>query len=194
MATTLVGARVNAARALAGALLRGLRERWQHTAGVAQRAEELSVTVDPAERELLVAVAWLHDIGYSPALHETGFHPLDAAAYLDRLGWPLRMCSLVAHHSGARFVAHARGLHAALARYPYEQSPVADALTYADQTVGPYGRRTSLDDRMTEMLARHGADSDQAKVHPRRAPFLRDVAERVELRLSGLDTVDGARR
>lgn len=194
MATTLVGARVSAARALAEALLRGLRERWQHTAGVASRAEELTVTVAPAERELLVAVAWLHDIGYSPALHKTGFHPLDAAAYLDRLGWPLRMCSLVAHHSGARFVAHARGLRTAFARYPYEESPVADALTYADQTVGPYGRRMSLDERVTEVLARHGADSDQARVHPRRAPFLRAVAERVERRLSGLDTNDGGWR
>jgi hypothetical protein len=31
-----------------------------------------------------VAAAWLHDIGYAPAIAEsgTGFHPLDGARYL----------------------------------------------------------------------------------------------------------------
>jgi putative nucleotidyltransferase with HDIG domain len=164
---------------LARTLLPPPAERWHHTAGVAARARRLAAVVDPADRDLLVAAAWLHDIGYAADLHDTGFHPLDGARYLDRMGWPQRLTSLVAHHSGARFVAEARGFGAAMAGYPVEISPVSDALTYADQTVGPYGRPYTVDQRMAEMLERHGPDSPQARVHRARAPYLTGVADRM---------------
>src|SRR5437762_1920670 len=34
-------------------------------AGVAAKAAQVAVTVDAVDRELLVAAAWLHDVGYS---------------------------------------------------------------------------------------------------------------------------------
>src|SRR4051794_25425798 len=119
--------RVHDARDLARVLLADKTERWRHTVGVARRAEELAGTVDE-EPEVLVAAAWLHDIGYSAATHDTGFHPLDGARYLDRHRWPARLAALVAHHSGACFVASVRGLAHALDAYPREESSVADAL------------------------------------------------------------------
>jgi hypothetical protein len=150
---------------------------------VAARAEELAVTVDPTERHLLVAAAWLHDIGYSSQLHDSGLHSLDGARHLDRHGWPRRLAALVAHHSGAVFSADVLGLRDQLDAYPQERSPVADALTYADQTVGPTGQRVSLLERMDEVLGRHGPDSVRAQIHRVRAPHLLAVAERVERRL-----------
>ncbi|GAA0256928.1 HD domain-containing protein [Cryptosporangium japonicum] len=167
-------------RGLARALLPPPAERWFHTSGVAARAGQLAGVVDRDDRELLVAAAWLHDIGYADEVRDTGFHPLDGARYLDRLGLPKRLTSLVAHHSGARFVAEARGLGAAMADFPVEVSLVSDALTYADQTVGPHGRPYSVDQRMAEMLGRHGPDSPQARAHRARAPYLRGVASRME--------------
>jgi predicted HD phosphohydrolase len=215
--------RVHDARDLAQILLDGQTERWRHTIGVARRAEDLAGTVD-GEAEILISAAWLHDIGYSPAVHDTGFHPLDGARYLDRHRWPMRLCALVAHHSGARFVAavldsrrgragtaeraseaskHSGAVQAALeARsprehsehqqsgpataldaYPREESAVSDALTYADQTVGPAGRRMTLAERVTDMLNRHGPDSPNAQAHDLRWPYLVKVADRVERRL-----------
>jgi putative nucleotidyltransferase with HDIG domain len=184
MGTTGASARVNVARTLAEGLVGELGDRWAHTIGVAQRAEELSVTVASTEREVLVVAAWLHDIGYSPGLRASGFHPLDGAAYLHQHGWPDRVCALVAHHSGARFIARVLGLHHALDRYPHEQSPVSDALTYADQTTGPQGQPVSMDERIAEMLTRRGDNSPHAKVQHLREPYLRAVAERVQRRLS----------
>ncbi|MEJ3743922.1 HD domain-containing protein [Actinomycetes bacterium KLBMP 9797] len=184
MSTVAAPPRVGAARALAAALLHGLPDRLAHTAAVARRAGELVRTVDPGDREMLVATAWLHDIGYSPTLCETGFHSLDGAAYLQQQGWPDRVCGLVAHHSGAVFVARARRMADALARFRHEESPVSDALTYADQTVGPRGQRMSLEERLTEVLARHGAHSAHAQVHPLRSAHIRDAAHRVEQRMS----------
>jgi putative nucleotidyltransferase with HDIG domain len=174
---------VEHAEDLVSTLLPPSGERWQHTAGVAESARYFARTVPASERELLVVAAWLHDIGYAAELCETGFHPIDGARYLDRLGWPKRLTSLVAHHSGARFVAEARGLGTAMAAFPVELSPLSDALTYADQTVGPYGRPYTVEGRMAEMLRRHGPDSPQAQAHPARAPYLLGVAARVRGRL-----------
>jgi predicted hydrolase (HD superfamily) len=176
---------VRPARELAHHLLAGLPERLQHTAGVARRAAELRPAVrSDEEHETLVAAAWLHDIGYSSALHDTGFHPLDGARHLDREGWPRRVAALVAHHSGACFVARARGLDEALRAYHREDSPVADALTYADQTVGPGGMPMEVRRRMADMLHRHGPASANAAVHHVRGPHLLAVADRVEHRLA----------
>jgi putative nucleotidyltransferase with HDIG domain len=173
------------ARRLAKRLLRKpLRERWQHTQGVAARAAEVAVTVPPADRPVLVAAAWLHDIGYSPMIRRTGFHPLDGALYLRRRRWDPRVVALVAHHSGARFVPVERGFADLMAHFEFEDSPVADALTYADQTVGPGGRRMTVTYRIAEAIARHGPDSPNARARVDRVPYLLAVAERVEARLS----------
>lgn len=90
------------ARDLARRLLEEpLPRRWAHTQGVAQQAETLAGVLG-GDADLVAASAWLHDIGYSPALVATGFHPLDGARYLRSVEHTdERLCSLVAHHSGA---------------------------------------------------------------------------------------------
>jgi hypothetical protein len=175
---------VSAARELAGWTLAEVGERLQHSAGVAARAGQLAGTVAPHERRLLIASAWLHDIGYAPAARQTGFHSLDGALFLAARGWPPRLCGLVAYHSGAVFAADELGLADQLGLFGDESSAVSDALTYADQTTGPDGRPVTLAERMAEMLARHGTGSMQARIHPRRGPYLHAIAARVEDRLA----------
>jgi putative nucleotidyltransferase with HDIG domain len=168
-----------AARRLAEALLGDMGNRWLHTKGVAERAASLAAPLG-VDADLLTAAAWLHDIGYAEPTVVTGFHPLDGADHLTRNGWPSRVAGLVAYHSGARFVAAARGLSELLAAYPDERTPVADALTYADQTVGPAGARVDPAARYAEVLHRHGPCSWNAKVDPDRGPYLRAITRRVE--------------
>ena len=173
------------ARGLARKLLRKvLPERWAHSQGVASRAAEVAVTVPGVDRPVLIAAAWLHDIGYAPALHETGFHPLDGALYLRSKGWDDRLIALVAHHSGARFVPVERGFEVMMAQFDFEEGPVSDALTYADQTVGPHGRRMTVTYRIAEAITRHGPDSPNARARVDRVPYLLAVAERVEQQLA----------
>ena len=174
---------VEHARSVAADLLGNNEDRWRHTVGVAEYAATLTVIVPAEEGEVLVAAAWLHDIGYSPTLRETGLHPLDGAAHLDRHGWSPRISALVAHHSGNRFLAHARGLDDVLSRYPDEQSVVSDALTYADQRIGPYGQHMSIQARLADKITRHGPASVQAQVRSERDPYLIAIGERVERRL-----------
>jgi putative nucleotidyltransferase with HDIG domain len=187
--TITLPALVRDARDLARTLLESNPERWRHTVGVARRAEAAAVTLtDPGDVETLIAAAWLHDIGYAAPLRDTGFHPLDGARYLDRWGWPPRLVALVAHHSDARSVARLHGLSAELTAYPQEESPVSDALTYADQTIGPYGRSMTQAERFADMLHRHGPDSPTAMAHPVREPTLRAAVDRVQRRLRAAET------
>jgi len=177
---------VHAARDLAQVLLEPLPQRWRHTIGVARHAEELIDTLDGDDPDVLLAAAWLHDIGYAPSIQDTGFHPLDGARHLERTGWPARLTALVAHHSGAIHLATARGLEADLDSYPLEVTPLADALTYADQTTAPNGQRVTVRERITEATERHGPDSAHAAAAPTREPYLHAVADRVTQRLATL--------
>src|SRR5262245_22933017 len=100
---------VDAAQEMAeGKLASSLPRRWRHVRSVARRAKwtagKLALSDD------LVAAAWLHDIGYAPELVETGFHPLDGARHLRRMGIEGQVVGLVAYHSCAEVEAEVRGL------------------------------------------------------------------------------------
>ena len=124
-------------------------------------------------RPVLRAATYLHDIGYAEPLRQSGFHPLDGARFLQEQGWPALVVGLVAHHSGARFVADVRGLSAELLEFDDQRflsGPLADAVTYADQITGPERRAVDVETRMTEMLRQHGPDSPNARCHSVRTP------------------------
>jgi hypothetical protein len=181
-AATLVAVDMSEARGIAFGFLHRDSDRWLHVQAVAARADELRPAVAVEDGDLLVTAAWLHDIGYSPALRDTGFHPLDGARYLASLGHE-REAALVAHHSGARFVAEVRELVPELARFPYTESALTDALTYADQITGPRGERLTVADRLADAVRRHGPDAPTTLAAPRRDPYIHAAAERTEGRL-----------
>ncbi len=146
------------AAAYAEGLLEPLGDRWRlHTVGVAERARRAGVVLAEAEREALVAAAYLHDIGYAPALVATGCHPIDGARHLRELGYE-RLAGLVAYHSGARFEAQLRGLAEELAEFADEGSAVTKLLTYCDMTTGPRGESLTLDERLAEVNRRYGPE------------------------------------
>ncbi|MDQ0375960.1 HD domain-containing protein [Cellulomonas humilata] len=130
----------------------GLRQ--EHVRGVARAAEAASDMLDVSP--LVVAAAWLHDIGYAPALAHTGLHGLDGARYLRGVRANGRLCRLVANHTHAWVEAEARGLADVLAEeFPAEYSLTADVLTYADLTTGPDGEPVTVEERIAEILRRY---------------------------------------
>jgi hypothetical protein len=126
-------------------LLSPLGDRWLHVQGVARQAQRVGATLPAGERDELVAAAYLHDLGYAPALVQTGLNPLDGARHLRALGHE-RLAGLVAHHSGARAEAELRGLAAELAEFGDEASATSMALTYCDMTTGATGEPVTLAD------------------------------------------------
>ena len=169
------------ARDLATRIMREDPDRVRHLGAVAERAEALSVTVPATMVDTLVASGWLHDIGYAPALRQTGFHPLDGATYLRGEGWPDPVCELVAHHSGSRFVARIRGLDGPLREFEFVEDAPSDVLTVADNTVS---------ERLREKLQRHGPDWPGARANPERDDYIRAAARRVVQRLASMGRTD----
>jgi len=144
---------------------------------------------EPADRPVLRASAYLHDIGYSTELVTSGFHPLDGAAWLQRAGYP-RLAGLVAHRSGARHEARLRGLAAELDTYLEERSDMSDALAYCDLTTGPDGQRTTFLERIAEIEARYGNQHLVTMAIRLAAPGLGEAVGRIQAKVLASRTVE----
>ena len=134
-----------------------LQRRWAHVQGVAARARTLAPILGD-DADLLEAAAWLHDIGYSPDLADTGFHPLDGARYLrDVHAADPALCQLVGNHSCAVIEAGERGLDRELSdEFPAPAPELSDALAYCDMTTAPTGCLVSVHERLSEIRQRYG--------------------------------------
>jgi putative nucleotidyltransferase with HDIG domain len=135
-----------------------------------------------AEADVLEAAAWLHDIGYSPYVIETGFHPLDGARFLRRFGFDERVTRLVAHHSCAITEARERGFGSVLSReFDREQSLTVDLLWFCDMTVGPAGQELTIEERLADIDERYGPDHPVARSIARARQDLLSAVERAEV-------------
>ena len=67
--------------------------------------------------------------------------------------------------------------------FHFSQDAVSDALTIADQTTGPHGEAMSVEERMSDMLTRHGPNSPNALAYPQRERYIRAAGTRVAERL-----------
>lgn len=162
-----------------------LGNRWLHVQQVAEQARRIAKVVPSEDRDLLVASAYLHDVGYSPILAETGFHPLDGARWIRDHGPGGRLACLVAHHSCAIYEAQVRGLENLLINeFEPEDSATYDALVYCDMTTGPTGKVVTLGERLTEILGRYGPNHEVTKALELSSPSLAACCERTLARMS----------
>ena len=161
-----------------------LPRRWAHVQGVAAQARSLAPILGD-DADLLEAAAWLHDIGYSPELADTGFHPLDGARYLrDVEHADPRLCSLVANHSCAILEADERGLADVLSsEFPSPDPKLNDALAYCDMTTTPTGDVVSVHDRLSEIVERYGPHDVVTRFIRRAEPELVSSVTRTGQRL-----------
>jgi hypothetical protein len=173
------------AKSQAEDLMAPLGDRWLHVQAVAGEARSVGLVLAGEDRKVLVAAAYLHDIGYAPSLNRLGFHPVDGARFLRQHGHE-RLARLVAHHSGARFEAEERGLLDELAAFPVEDGPVLDALTFADMTTGPAGEAMTLQERIGEILRRYPPDDPVHRAIRRAHPHLQAAIHRTLDRLGGV--------
>lgn len=125
----------------------------KHILKMAELAAQIP-DLPPTDRQTLVYACLLHDIGYHPALVETGFHPFDGAKLLNEAGEP-ELAAIVACHSSAQEEAAERGLPPPALIH----STPSYLLAYLDWHVGSHGKIFLLDERLTDILNRHGADS-----------------------------------
>jgi hypothetical protein len=165
-------------------MLSSLGARWSHVQKVGEQAGKIAYVVPPDDRDLLVAAAYLHDVGYSPELSITGFHPLDGARWIRDYGPGGRLARLVAHHSCAVYEAQVRGLgETLLSEFEPEDSATYDALVFCDLTIGPNGESLSLDERVRDIYERYGPDHEVSRALNLARPALQACCERTLARL-----------
>ncbi|WP_204903613.1 HD domain-containing protein [Mycobacterium riyadhense] len=166
--------------------------RYSHTAGVAATAGRLARVLAPGHEEDIVTAAWLHDIGYSPDLVDTGFHPLDGARYAQQAGISPNVVSLIAHHTGAVVEARERGLHEQLAAFPLPADVAELAiLSCADLCTGPDGVPIDPAERLAEVLQRYPTTDPVHRAITTSAPLL--IAQ-ARLVLAAAEAADTRRR
>jgi hypothetical protein len=169
----------DAEKLAAGKLSALLPRRWKHVQSTARRAVWVAERLGLSDE--LVQAAWLHDIGYAPDLVDTGFHPLDGARYLRRIGVTEPVVSLVAFHSCAPIEAQIRGLDAELAsEFAPGEPALTDALLYCDMTTGPDGNYVRPAERLVEIRGRYGPDNEVTRFVELAAPEILTTAGRVE--------------
>jgi HD domain len=174
------------AEGLARSLLAdSLPRRWSHVQGVAARARTLEPSLGP-DADLIVAAAWLHDVGYLPELAVTGLHGLDGARYLrDVQHAEPMLCRLVAHHSCAVIEAEERGLAHVLTReFTSPPQPLADALTFCDMTTSPDGQQVQVHNRLAEIHDRYGSGHLVSRSISRATPLILEAVGQVNARTS----------
>lgn len=172
-----------------------LPRRWAHTQAVAAKARTLApILGDDADR--LEAAAWLHDIGYSPVVVVTGFHPLDGARHLrDHEHADELMCQLVAHHSFAAIEAEERGLADQLTdEFAPSSKHLADALTYCDMTTGPDGQPLPANVRLAEIQDRYGPEHVVSRAIHRAAPRIAATVRTIGAEMACLASADRTRQ
>ena len=171
---------------LAAEHLSALGPRWAHIQTVGRLADRM--VKEHGTSHEIAAAAWLHDLGYAPALMRTGFHPLDGASFLSDEGAHDLVIRLVAHHTGARFEAEERGLQRELARFPLPNADDLDTLTLLDLVTSPTGEFTTPEERINEILSRYPAGHPVNCAVTRSGPELLASAARARARL-GLSDV-----
>lgn len=135
------------------------QQRYAHSRGVAQQAARAArcVRLPGDRRRVLLAAAWLHDIGY--ALHD-GPHAVAGARALRRAGHE-RLARIVAHHSSAAEKALRAGRAAIEPEFPRPAGADGDLLALldiADLLTGPAGERVDPAGRLAGVVERHGPD------------------------------------
>jgi putative nucleotidyltransferase with HDIG domain len=160
-----------------------LPDRYAHVMGVASSAAQLADLLGISPHPL-VSAAWLHDIGYAPALVGTKFHPIDGARYLARSGCDAEVVRLVAFHSGARVEAKMRGLlDTLLAEFDEPDPDELALLTYCDLTTGPQGQEMTVDERLADIRERYASNDVVHRSIRDAEPELRRSIRAVEMRL-----------
>lgn len=168
-----------------------LPRRYAHTVAVAERTRSLaSLFLAPQRVDVVVAAALLHDIGYAPAVADTGFHPIDGAAFVagTAVGTAAgpALVGLIAHHTGAVYEARERGLDGQLRAYPVPDAIELLILSCADLSTGPDGTAVTPSERIAEVLVRYQSDHPVHRALKRYGPLL--VAE-ARLVLAAADLV-----
>lgn len=144
---------IDRARQLAEDLLGTDSAEYHHSEGAAARATTIERHLLGRWRPALVPAAWLHEIGHSRHVAQTGCAQLDAARYLRYLDWSTEVGRLVANQGAGYAHAHHLGLGQMLeTEFPEPQVGPYIAINWAHLTISAGGTPQSIEAGIDQAL------------------------------------------
>lgn len=163
-------------------------QRFRHLHTVWRRAVALRDLdlpwLEPAMADRLELAALLHDVGRALDPDDNEPHGFVGARFLDEFGLD-DVAPLVAHHSGARFEAAARGM-SDRDRWITAEPDLLAILTFLDRATSATGEPVSLAERRQDIATRHGEGSLQLRIFDATLPEVRRAQK-----LLGAPVIDG---
>lgn len=164
-----------------------LPARLAHSLGVGRAAERIAGALAVPRPDLLVAAAYLLEVGFADDAVGSGLHQLDGARHLRSRGADPDLCRIVAHHMFGRAEAAEHGVQEELlAEFPEPEGDLAHLVglaTYCDLTTSSRGRSVTVEERVAGILARyapdHPAHRHMSTVLGPALALQREVAERL---------------
>jgi HD domain len=161
--------------------------RYHHILGVVRLMKEIlpKLNFNEEVKKELIQAAYLHDIGYSPKLNKTNFHPFDGACFAFKAGFNKPVIAAVLFHSEAyETVKEKRSdlLPAYSLNHDLldEQDRLfTDLVTYCDVQTSPQGEKVSLDERVRDVVKRYGEHHPVSRMMIQCKPKYQDIINRV---------------
>ncbi len=149
-------------------LFQGHEPRLAHMRDAAAFARDLGASfgLDSCHGGLLERAALLHDVGYAPALHRFGYHPLDGAMFLEERGeHPWIVEGVLRHSQADRKTDRFPGVTGEYARrHPLDEAAwLVRAVTVADWRAAGVGGRVSFARRFQDIAARNPHNPDKVR-------------------------------
>ncbi len=149
-------------------LFQGHEPRLAHMRDAAAFARDLGASfgLDSRHGGLLERAALLHDVGYAPALHRFGYHPLDGAMFLEERGeHPWIVEGVLRHSQADRKTDRFPGVTGEYARrHPLDEAAwLVRAVTVADWRAAGVGGRVSFARRFQDIAARNPHNPDKVR-------------------------------
>jgi len=119
------------------------------------------LNLDEDTKDICMAAALLHDVGYAPSLNVHDFHPVDGYMAIKSL-FPCEISLPVLYHSFADLECNFRRPDMEIHyddKMDAKASKVWELLTYCDLHTDGQGNLVTVDERYADIKLRHGADS-----------------------------------
>lgn len=137
--------------------------RLNHIISVGKMMEEITffLFLDNKTRQLAIDCAYLHDIGYSEKVKDTGFHPYDGYLFCLEKGYDPSIAKIVLLHSGSfsQMLLNRNHLeeiyHKAINTLTAKEKLILDLVSFCDTHINGYGKRVSLSERVNDIYERH---------------------------------------
>jgi putative nucleotidyltransferase with HDIG domain len=165
-------------------------DRYKHIRGVAAQMNVLveQLGLEEEDKQKLMKIAYLHDIGYSKRVMQRGHHALDGAIFALEHAMGEEVALAIMFHTAAYGEVKRTGSQVAIYEKAYEllkqnekASYFASLITYCNLRTEVDGTPTTVNRRIFKMLSRYEKNSEAYKNIKAHKHYFKRLEKRIRL-------------